>query len=588
MRFYLIVVATTVLLSGCRTSNQNANFVDGENIPLRLDPDERNSSAVPAFLWSPSRRKATSGYYYLVSEYMSLSGEQKKVLPLIETAYNLDPNPFLAGKLISGEILVGKKDKALPEAKRMILLYPKSAELHFLYGKLLAQHGFYRNAESELERAIDLGGGREEFYLELIILHQALRKYPKAIAVAKEMVKMTPHSIKAWISLARLYLATGQKKKGLPPARRAYEMQSSNPENVLIYALALEMNGKSKKAISLYEQLYRLNPTNEELISRMIELYRSVGDLEESLELLNEAAEMSGGNRPGVQLQRAIILWELNRFEEAAVVLDQLASDYPEQHRLRYMAGLGREKLKKLDQAYKIFESIPKSSQFWGVSRIRMAMIRKNQNKPILALDIVNLLLKEREVPVNVYVLAGSIYGDLKKYEEAVAIIGKGYDSHQDIKLLFLKGVYYEKNGAIDDCIKVMREVIRLDSTYSTAYNYLGYLYAERGENLEEAESLINKALELKPNDGYYLDSLGWVYYQQGKYIKAYKTLKDALKVLPNEGVILEHLGDTKLKQKEAGEAIKFFERSLNTKLEDKDRRRIEDKLNRLREQKKE
>ena len=588
MQFLSLTIICMIALSACRTSTQKPDFVDGESVPLRLDPDEDNSQAIPAFLWSPSRRKATAGYYYLVSEYMYLNGEQKQALPLMESAYNLDPNPFLAGKLISGEIAAGKKEKALPEAKRMILLYPKSADLHFLYGRLLAQHGFYRNAESELERAIDLGGAKEDFYLELIGLHQALRHYPKAIVVAKEMVKMTPHSTKAWVTLARLYLATGQKKKGLMPARRAYEMQSSNPENVLIYALALEMNDDSKKAIALYEQLYRLNPTNEELISRMIELYRSIGDLEESLALLDEISEMADGKRPGVQLQRAIILWELDRFEEAGVVLDKLANEYPEQHRLQYMSGLGKEKLKKYDEAYKIFEAIPESSQFWTVARVRMAMILKIQNKPMLALEIVTKLLAEKDVPENVFILAGSIYSDLKKYDEAIAIMAKGYETSKEVKFLFLKGVYYEKNGDIDDCIKVMREVIKIDPEYNTAYNYLGYLYAEKGENLDEAESLILKALELKPNDGYYLDSLGWVYYQKGDYAKAHETLSRALEIIPEEGVILEHLADTYLKQQNPEEAVNLFERALKTKLEDKDRIRVQEKLNKIKNNKKE
>jgi len=585
--FYISIVAITVLF-GCRTSSEKPNFVDGESIPLRLDPDGDGTQTVPAFLWSPSRRKATAGYYYLVSEYMSLNGEQKQSLPLMESAYNLDPNPFLAGKLISGEISAGKKEKALPEAKRMILLYPKSAELHFLYGRLLAQHGFYRNAETELELAIDLGGAKEEFYLELIGLHQALRKYPKAIAVAKEMVKMTPHATKAWVTLARLYLATGQKKKGLMPARRAYEMQSSNPENVLIYALALEMNGDSKKAIALYEQLYRLNPTNEELISRMIELYRSIGDLEESLALLDEISEMADGKRPGVQLQRAIILWELDRFEEAAVVLDKLASEYPEQHRLQYMSGLGKEKLKKYDQAFKLFESIPESSQFWNIAQVRMAMILKNENKPMLALAMVSKLLAQSEIPENVFILAGSVYADLKKYDEAISVMTKGYEKHKVVKFLFLKGVYFEKNGDIDDCIKVMREVIKLEPDYSTAYNYLGYLYAEKGENLDEAEALILKALELKSDDGYYLDSLGWVYYQKGDYDTALETLNRALEVIPDEGVILEHLADTYIKKNDKIKATSLYERALKTKMDAKDRSRVQDKLNRLGNNKKE
>ncbi|CAD7783277.1 MAG: Tetratricopeptide repeat protein [Candidatus Methanoperedenaceae archaeon GB50] len=69
-----------------------------------------------------------------------------------------------------------------------------------------------------------------------------------------------------------------------------------------------------------------------------------------------------------------------------------------------------------------------------------------------------------------------------------------------------------------DMCIKEMRQTISLDPNHAEALNYLGYTYAEMGENLEEAERLIKRALEIKPEDGYIIDSLGWVYYQRGEY----------------------------------------------------------------------
>src|SRR5690606_36296031 len=168
----------------------------------------------------------------------------------------------------------------------------------------------------ELEKAIELDPDKEEHYLELAFLHQRAKELPKAIVVLKEMVGRLPGSVVGWAQLAKLYHATSQKEPALNAALKAFQLEGSDPEIVLLYALAQELNGQSKKAIALYEQLYRMDPTNEELIARMVDLYRSVADLNESLELLNEIAKLPGGGRPGVQLQRAIILWELKRFED--------------------------------------------------------------------------------------------------------------------------------------------------------------------------------------------------------------------------------------------------------------------------------
>ncbi len=74
--------------------------------------------------------------------------------------------------------------------------------------------------------------------------------------------------------------------------------------------------------------------------------------------------------------------------------------------------------------------------------------------------------------------------------------------------------------------------------------NYLGYSWVDRGENLAEAEKLIARAVELRPNDGFIADSLGWVYYRTGRYAEAVEQLERAVSLEPGDPVINEHLGD--------------------------------------------
>jgi Flp pilus assembly protein TadD len=121
--------------------------------------------------------------------------------------------------------------------------------------------------------------------------------------------------------------------------------------------------------------------------------------------------------------------------------------------------------------------------------------------------------------------------------------------------------------------------VLRIEPTNSSALNFLGYLFAERGENLEESEKLIRKALELKPDDGFYTDSLGWVYYQRKDFKKALEILERASNLEPNEGVIHEHVADALLKLGQKKAATQRLERALKSELEPKDRDRVLKKL---------
>jgi tetratricopeptide (TPR) repeat protein len=116
-----------------------------------------------------------------------------------------------------------------------------------------------------------------------------------------------------------------------------------------------------------------------------------------------------------------------------------------------------------------------------------------------------------------------------------------------------------------------MKAVIDSDPNHAEALNYLGYTYAEQGVKLDEAESLIKRALVQKPNDGYITDSLGWVYYKKGLYIKAIELLEEAARLADDDPTILEHLGDAYLKVDNPQKGLECYRRALKKKGEEQE-----------------
>ena len=113
----------------------------------------------------------------------------------------------------------------------------------------------------------------------------------------------------------------------------------------------------------------------------------------------------------------------------------------------------------------------------------------------------------------------------------------------------------------------------------ATALNYLGYMLAERGQRLDEAVALVQRALKLEPGNPSFLDSLGWAYYQQGKFDLADPPLTEAASKLPNNSVIQDHLGDLRFKQRRFSDATAAWQRALNGDGESIDRPAIEKKI---------
>ncbi|MFW7377869.1 MAG: tetratricopeptide repeat protein [Oligoflexus sp.] len=571
------LLAALLFLNACQTSQPDSVENDEKAEPTQ---ESMQAQQMPMDLWTPARRQVNASYFFMIAEYESLQNNRSLAKKFYEDAYNLDPNAYIGVKWLASKAL-DDPESALLQAKRMVLLYPKVADIHLLYGQLLSGVGMLDEAIDAFLKAKKLDEDRLEPYLGLITIYRSQGNIKKAIALTKEMLDQDSSFADGWALLSKLHLAMDQKKQALPPAKRAYDLQSNDPEKIHLYALTLELNGDSKKAVNLYEALFRMNPTNDELIARMVDLYKQIGSLEDALKLLQDADERTGQIVPGTRLQMAFIYWELERYEEAAKVLDELARQQPESARVLYMSGLGREKIGRNRDAIHVYQQIPEDSEFYVHGAARMIHLYRQANNFSAAEDLAQKLIQSgHERSVDFYLVLASIYSDQEDFASAVKILKEGVEQYPDrVDLLFMQGVNLERQGKLKECIRVMRQVIQVDPSHSAAFNYLGYLFAERGENLKEAESLIRKALDLKPDDGYYLDSLGWVYYQRGEYQKALEILKQANEQTPNEGVILEHIGDCYKALGNEKKATDYYEMATKGRVDDRDQERIMSKF---------
>lgn len=567
------------LLTSCQQTQSAKNLPRSDEIrPGSIDDDK-----VPMDLWSPTRRKANASFYYLTGEYEALNRNMGKARKFLENAYNLDPNPFLASKLIEAKANEDVEG-GLQLAKKMVLLYPRNGEIQLLYGRLLSAAGQFDKAEQHIRLATQYAPGNVEAYVVLLQLLQAQQKYKEAVSIAKEMLRNTPEFSEGWMQLARLQLTLKQKKQALEPARRAYELDTNDPERVHLYAVVLDINGESKKAINLYEAVLRLDPTNDDLISRMVGLYKQLGTLEDALKMLQNTEKEAKREVPGIRLQMAFVFWEMQKFKEASELLDQLAQRNPQAERIVYMSGLGQERTQQYERALKTYEGFDSSSEFYVHSRYRMIELHRRSGNIEAALAVVREVIDTQvDRSADFYPLGANILGSRQRYDDAIKLLDEGYGKYPErVDLLFLKAVNLEKAQRFDETVTTLKQVIAKEPEHAAAHNYLGYLYAEKGINLEEAEFHVKKALEIKPEDGYYLDSLGWIYFQQGNYKKALDVLLRANELVPNEAVVLEHLGETYEMLGEVKKALEIYGKASKAKMEDKDRLRIQEKYERV------
>ena len=143
----------------------------------------------------------------------------------------------------------------------------------------------------------------------------------------------------------------------------------------------------------------------------------------------------------------------------------------------------------------------------------------------------------------------------------------------------FALGAIYDELEQDELCIQHMRKAIKLTPNNAAALKYLGYTRAEQGIMLDDAEQLIRRALAIEPNEGFYIDSLGWVYYQRGDYSKAIEHLERAVELIDADPTLIEHLGDAYTKLGRTSDARRLYEEAIKNSSEQSQMDRIGEKI---------
>ena len=128
---------------------------------------------------------------------------------------------------------------------------------------------------------------------------------------------------------------------------------------------------------------------------------------------------------------------------------------------------------------------------------------------------------------------------------------------------MFQTGALYERSGKFDLAEKMFLQLLEKDARNAQTLNYLAYMWAERGKNLERSEEMLLLAIDLEPRNGAFIDSLGWVYFRLNKLDLAERHLKDAARLLPRDATVQEHLGDVYAKRGDYPRALEQYRNAL-------------------------
>ena len=534
---------------------------------------------------SVSARPYARAYYYFALAQLNLKqGDVNEALWCMDEAIKADSQSAYL-KIEMANLLMIKKDydKALAMIKQVLEQQPDNIQGLTLAGRIYQRKQDMTSAKAAFEKALALNPTDPGIYLLLGRIYWNENDLENAGRIFGQMVKQLPDSYVAQYFNGKVLLGQGKQDLAEAAFLRALEIDPTlqEPRNELLKIY--QNQNRKEKITQTYRAILEYNPDNYKAVLGLSLHYRSMGRQAQAKALLKDLGRRSESDGSIISAVYESYL-EPKKYETAAWILENMLPGSPHSSDLHYLAGVAYEGLARNQAALKHLLQVRHDSRFYNNAVVNSAFLYHDLGKIDRAIAVIQKALTYSPHNADYFLYLGSFYDELERYEEALSALRQGLAiDDQNSRLYFRLGVVYDKMGRKQDSIAAMKTVVKLKPDNAEALNYLGYTYADLGINLDEAESLIQSALQFKPEDGYICDSLGWVYFKRGQYSDALKWLNKAAQLVPEDPVIMEHLGDVYLKLKSKDKAVQYYRRSL--KKSPKDKQAIEAKIRALRTQ---
>jgi tetratricopeptide (TPR) repeat protein len=504
----------------------------------------------------------------------------------------------------------GQMDKALEAYRKVLNVDPGQSDLASRVAVLLIQQEDFPQAIDVLKDAIKANPNDGEPYRQLAFIYaKYLKKTDQAVDYANRAIALNPTDIDAYQRLCEIELAAGQQQKALNALDLAKKVKTNDASfwtrlgklyaAVLFTPEAQPKPEELKRVNEIFKKAVANAGDDPAILKDVADYYAASQQLKEAIPLYLRVIELQPDDANAREkLATGFILTDQRG--KAVELLEQIIKEHPEKYQpYDLLAQVLDDEARSLQRENRLDEA---KARFAKVAANYEQSLLINPNHAGTYLRLAELLLgplknPERAVkflaearrrfpgaPEIVYYLAIA-QREAKQTQRAVATFEEALREAQldqdneivNAKFYFNYGVTAEQAGLYEKAADLLRRSIALDPTNAAeAYNYLSYMWADHNMHLDEAKEMIERALQIEPNNGSYLDSLGWVEFRQGKFDQALADLLRAVKNLDREDpIVFEHIGDTYLKLQRVPEALESWQKAFaldpkNSKLAEK------------------
>ena len=378
--------------------------------------------------------------------------------------------------------------------------------------------------------------------------------------------------------------------------KRLVTGHEDNAAAQLALAGLLARNGRFDEASVAFDRAADLDPGDARIAILLARVRLRMNDFEGALGALVEFLERVPDSST-VRMAYARMLVDTRRYEQARAEFERLVADEPGNDEARYAFGLLLLQTDRLDEASGQFEWLAnrpsrRDAAYYYLARIAESQQRlddaiasyrrvwRGEHRLNAQIRVAVLLAESGDVEsarrhlhglhgangqesMRLYRAEAELLARVERYDEAMAVYDASLKEFPgNVDMLYARGMLAERMDRLDILERDMREILSRQPDNAEALNALGYTLADRTDRYEEAYALIKRALELKPDDHYIVDSMGWILHRLGRHREALEQLRRAMSIRPDPE-IAAHLGEVLWVLGEKVEARRVWEAAL-------------------------
>jgi tetratricopeptide (TPR) repeat protein len=510
-------------------------------------------------------------YYILTAEVAGQRGQVGIAVDLYQRAAEMVESPALASRSAQVATLSRDQQRINEALERWIEVDPNDADVYIMQAPFLMMKDNYQGAVNAVNKALELAPDNKRTYLIRVSENLAEVAEPdEALTMLKQLDSYQQNDPAARFAYARMAFFYKRYEETLNKLAPLMEADPNNEDYLVLKADTLQRMGRSEEGLKLIARAAKRDTASQDLRFTYGKLLGENGETEEAREIFETILADDPDNRDAL-FALGLLALEDKDGQLAKSYFSELLKLGDPTYQAAYFMGLAEEMNGNIDAALVWFASVPAQSNRFDIAQSNYINLLVERGD--VAKARVHLAQLRDELPqqaLQYYLFEASILREQGQEQAAFDLLSDAITRYpQSEDLHYSRAMIAESLDKLDVLEADLRWILEKHPDNAQALNALGYTLTDRTDRHQEALEMITRALEIKPGDPFYLDSLGWVYYRMGDLEKAEKYLREAMNLQPDVEFIA-HLGEVLWERGKKQEAKKIWQKGLQKDADNK------------------